>query len=87
MQLAHLRDDQALVNRGAYFAAVNDVPTNHFRLCAGESQFGLLTTRTNCLAVVGSASPQSATPLLRESCLPSRAREGVGWPRRGLTAP
>lgn len=34
---SQLLDDQALVNRGAYFAAVNDVPTNHFRLCAGES--------------------------------------------------
>ncbi len=34
---SQLLDDQALVNRGAYFAAVSGVPTNHFRLCAGES--------------------------------------------------
>ncbi len=33
---SQLLDDKALVNRGAYFAAVSDLPTNHFRLCAGE---------------------------------------------------
>lgn len=31
-----LLDDKALVHRGAYFAAVSGVPTNHFRLCTGE---------------------------------------------------
>ena len=33
---SQLLGDEALVNRGAYFAAVNGVPSNHFRLCAGE---------------------------------------------------
>ncbi|MDA1273130.1 MAG: DNA methyltransferase [Verrucomicrobia bacterium] len=32
---SQLLDNQELVDRGAYFAAVSDVPTNHFRLCAG----------------------------------------------------
>lgn len=30
-------DEKALVHRGAYFASVKGVATNHFRLCAGES--------------------------------------------------
>ena len=30
-------DEKALVHRGAYFASVEGVATNHFRLCAGES--------------------------------------------------
>ena len=30
-------DERALVHHGAYFASVNGVATNHFRLCAGES--------------------------------------------------
>jgi hypothetical protein len=34
---SQLLDDAALVKRGAYFAAVNGVSTNHFRLCAGEA--------------------------------------------------
>lgn len=33
---SQMLDDQGLINRSAYFAAVNKVPTNHFRICAGE---------------------------------------------------
>jgi hypothetical protein len=34
---SQLLDDEGLVNRGAYFATVDGVATNHFRLCAGEA--------------------------------------------------
>ena len=34
---SQLLDDDDLVNRGAYFATVGGVPTNHFKLCAGEA--------------------------------------------------
>lgn len=36
---SQILDDEALVNRGAYFAAVNGVPTKHFRLCAGDALY------------------------------------------------
>ncbi|HEX9045783.1 MAG TPA: DNA methyltransferase [Verrucomicrobiae bacterium] len=32
-------DERALIARGAYFAAVDGVPTQHFHICAGESLY------------------------------------------------